>query len=53
MGARSATAAASTVTTAVRPVRPRSPLRRLEPQFGDWIRLGMLAEQITPKWSTT
>ncbi|MET8023630.1 transposase domain-containing protein [Streptomyces avermitilis] len=35
--------------TAVRPVPPRSPRRRLEPQFGDQIRLGVLTEEITPE----
>ncbi|MFD9437093.1 hypothetical protein [Streptomyces sp. NPDC060002] len=35
-----------------RPVSPRSPRRRLEPQFGDRIRPGVLTEEIPPKWST-
>jgi hypothetical protein len=49
LGAQSAIAVASTVTTAARPVSPRSPRRRLEPQFGDRIRLGVLTEEITPE----
>ncbi|MEU1276631.1 transposase domain-containing protein, partial [Streptomyces sp. NPDC005799] len=28
---------------------PRSPRRGREPQFGDWIRLGVLTEEITPE----
>ncbi|WP_371572850.1 transposase domain-containing protein [Streptomyces sp. NBC_01314] len=32
-----------------RPVSPRSSRRRLEPQFGDRIRLGVLTEEITPE----
>ncbi|MGJ3562099.1 hypothetical protein ACR6C2_43395 [Streptomyces sp. INA 01156] len=49
MGTRSAVAAAPAVTTAVRPVPPRSPRKRWEPQLGDRIRLGVLTEEITPE----
>jgi hypothetical protein len=49
LGAQSVIAAASTVTTAVRPVSPRRPRRGPEPQFGDRIRLGVLTEEISPE----
>ncbi|PWI05353.1 hypothetical protein DIZ27_39840 [Streptomyces sp. NWU339] len=47
LGAQSVIAAAPAVTTAVRPVPSRSPRKRLEPQFGDRIRIGVLTEEIT------
>ncbi|QCD53526.1 transposase domain-containing protein [Streptomyces hawaiiensis] len=49
LGAQSAIAAASIVISTTRPVSPRSPRRRLEPQFGDRIRLCVLTEEITPE----
>ncbi len=49
LGTQSAIAAAPIVMSMPRPVSPRRPRRRLEPQCGDRIRLGVLTEEITPE----